>query len=220
MTPQIDRRMPLTCAPVRLWPARGWCRARDRGRDDVSEPASISLGIAGRYAQALFELARDAKALAALESDTEALGAALAASPELGAMIASPVIGRDEQAGAMAAVGAKMGLSDLMANTLALMASKRRLFVLPQLVADLRARIAAEKGEMTAEVTSAAKLTAAQAKALAETLKASVGKTVKLNTTVDESLIGGLIVKLGSTMIDTSVKARLASLQNAMKEVG
>jgi ATP synthase F1 delta subunit len=117
-------------------------------------------------------------------------------------------------------VAAKMGLSELMANTLALMASKRRLFVLPHLVANVKARIAVEKGEMTAEVTSATKLTAAQAKKLAETLKAKVGKTIKLNTTVDESLIGGLIVKLGSTMIDTSVKAKLAALQNAMKEVG
>lgn len=186
----------------------------------MSEPASISLGIAGRYAQALFELAAEAKALAALESDTEALAAALAASADLRDMIASPVIGRDEQAAAIAAVGAKMGLSALTLGTLGLMAGKRRLFVLPHLVADLRARIAAEKGEMTAEVTSAAKLTAAQAKKLAETLKATVGKTVKLNTTVDESLIGGLIVKLGSTMIDTSLKARLGSLQNAMKEVG
>ena len=107
-----------------------------------------------------------------------------------------------------------------MQNTLALMGQKRRLFVLPQLVADLRDRIAAEKGEMTADVTSATKLTAAQAKKLAEVLKSKVGKDVKLNATVDESLIGGLIVKLGSTMIDTSVKAKLASLQNAMKEVG
>ena len=186
----------------------------------MSEPASISLGIAGRYALALFELAKDAKALPALESDTEALAAALSVSPDLSGMIASPVIGRDEQAAVMAALAARMGLSDLMANTLALMASKRRLFVVPHLVADLRARIAAEKGEITADVVSAAKLTAAQSQKLAETLKASVGKTVKLNTTVDETLIGGLIVKLGSTMIDTSIKAKLASLQNAMKEVG
>jgi F-type H+-transporting ATPase subunit delta len=107
-----------------------------------------------------------------------------------------------------------------LANTLALMASNRRLFVVPQLVSALRARIAAEKGEVTADVTSAVAMTAAQAQALAASLKAKVGKDVKLNTTVDESLIGGLIVKLGSTMIDTSVKARLAALQNAMKEVG
>jgi F-type H+-transporting ATPase subunit delta len=213
--------MPLTCAPISLCLKKEQrYGARDRGRDDVSEPASISLGIAGRYAQALFELTKEAKALPALEADTEGLAAALAISPELTAMLASPVVGRDEQAVVMAAIGAKMGLSALTNNTLALMASKRRLFVVPQLVADLRARIADEKGEITAEVTSAAKLSAAQSTKLAETLKASVGKTVKLNTTVDESLIGGIIVKLGSTMIDTSIKAKLASLQNVMKEVG
>jgi F-type H+-transporting ATPase subunit delta len=185
----------------------------------VSETASISLGIAARYAAALFELAKDDKGLKALESDTDALADAIV-NPDLAGVIASPVLGRDEQAGAMAAIAAKMGLSPLMTNTIALMATKRRLFVLPQFVADLRARIATEKGEMTAEVTSATKLTAAQAKKLADTLKAKVGKDVKLHTTVDESLIGGLIVKLGSTMIDTSVKAKLAALQNAMKEVG
>ena len=186
----------------------------------MSEPASISLGIASRYAQALFEIAKEEKGLKSLEADTDALGAAIAASPELAAMIASPVVAREDQARAMAAVAAKMGLSAVMANTIALMASKRRLFVLPQLVANLRARIAEEKGEVTAEVTSASALSATQAKALAAALKAKVGKDVKLNTTVDESLIGGLIVKLGSTMIDTSVKAKLAALQNAMKEVG
>lgn len=186
----------------------------------MSETASISLSIAGRYAQALFELAKEAGAIAALESDAEALGAALAGSPELAAMIASPVIKREEQGAAMAAVAAKMGLSALSQNTIALMAQKGRLFVLLQLVQDLKARIAAEKGEVTAEVTSATVLTAGQRDALVATLKANVGKDVKLNTTVDDSLIGGLIVKLGSTMIDTSVKAKLASLQNAMKEVG
>ena len=190
------------------------------GRDDVSEPASVSAGIAARYASALFELARDAGALKALDADAEALKSALAASPELSAMIASPVISRSEQAAAISAVAAKMGLNPLTANTLALMADKRRLFVLPQFLAELGNLIAAEKGEITAEVTSAAKLTAAQAKKLAETLKAKVGKTVKLNATVDESLIGGLIDQLGTTMIDTSVKSKLASLQNAMKEVG
>jgi F-type H+-transporting ATPase subunit delta len=186
----------------------------------VSEPASISLGIAGRYASALFDLAKESKALAALEADVDALDAALAASPEFSAMIASPVVSRDDQARATAAIAAKMGLNTLVANTLALMAQKRRLFVLPQLVSDLRKRIADEKGEVTAEVAAAAPLSAEQAKTLAETLKARVGKTVKLKTTVDESLIGGLVVKLGSTMIDTSVKAKLAALQNAMKEVG
>lgn len=180
----------------------------------------MSLSIASRYAQALFEISKEENALASLEADTDALGAALAESPALSEMIASPMVAREDQARAMAAIAAKMGLSTVMSNTLALMASKRRLFVLPQLVANLRARIAEEKGEVTADVVSASKLSAAQTKALVATLKAKIGKDVKLNTTVDESLIGGLIVKLGSTMIDTSVKAKLAALQNAMKEVG
>jgi F-type H+-transporting ATPase subunit delta len=192
----------------------------DSGREDVSESASISQGIAARYAAALFDLAKEGGSLPALETDVTAIDDALAASPELREVIASPVISRDDQSRAIAAVAAKLGLSPLVVNTLALMAGKRRLFVLPQLVTDLRTRIATEKGEVTADVVAATKLTAAQAKALAEVLKAKVGKTVKLNTTVDEGLIGGLIVKLGSTMIDTSVRSRLAGLQNAMKEVG
>ena len=186
----------------------------------MSEPASISTGIAARYAAAVFELAKESGALAALEKDADALTVALESSADLRAMISSPVISRDVQGQAMGAIAAKMGLSGIVANTLQLMAQKRRLFVLPQLLAALAARIAEEKGEVTAEVTSATKLSADQAKKLSATLKARVGKDVKLKATVDESLIGGLIVKLGSTMIDTSVKAKLAALQNAMKEVG
>ena len=186
----------------------------------MSEPVSISLSIAGRYGQALFDLAKESGGLKALEADAKALGAVLAASPDFAAMIASPVIPREEQAAAVQAVAARLGVSALMANTLALMAQKRRLFVMPQLVADLKRRIAVEKGEITADVTSASALTAVQVKKLVATLKASTGRDIKLNATVDESLIGGLIVKLGSTMIDTSVKAKLAALQNAMKEVG
>ncbi len=186
----------------------------------MSETASISLSIAGRYAQAMFELAKEGKALKSLEADADALGAALAASPELSEVISSPVIARAEQSAAIAAVAAKMGVSALTANTLALMAAKRRLFVLPHLVKDLKARIADEKGEMTADVIAAAPLSSEQSAKLAASLKGKTGKDVKLNTTVDATLIGGLIVKLGSVMIDTSVKSKLAALQNAMKEVG
>ncbi len=186
----------------------------------MSEPASISLSIAGRYGQALFELAREASELKALEADAEALGEALATSADFAAMIASPVIVREEQSAAVQAVAAKIGVSALMANTLALMASKRRLFVLPQLISELRARIAAEKGEVTAEVVSATPLSAEQTAQLVATLKTRAGKDVTLKTTVDASLIGGLVVKLGSTMIDTSIRAKLAALKNAMKEVG
>ena len=186
----------------------------------MSEPASISAGIAARYATAVFELVKEAKGLKALETDVAALSSALKDSPDLRALIASPVYSREDQTRAVTAVAAKMGLSSTLSNTLALMGQGRRLFVLPQLLSALQAMIADEKGEVTAEVTAAAALTKAQADKLAKSLSASVGKTVKLNTTVDDSLIGGLIVKVGSKMIDTSIRSKLASLQNSMKEVG
>jgi F-type H+-transporting ATPase subunit delta len=187
---------------------------------DVSETASTSSGAAERYALAVFELAREAKGVKTLETDVAALGDALAGSADLRAMIASPVYSREEQGAAIAAVASKMKLSATVAGALGLMAANRRLFVLPQFLSALTAMIAEDKGEVTADVTAAAALTAAQSKKLAASLKASVGKTVNLNVTVDESLIGGLIVKVGSKMIDTSIRSRLASLQNAMKEVG
>ena len=186
----------------------------------MSEPASISAGIAGRYATAVFELAKEAKGLASLEADIAALRGALDDSADLRTVIASPIYSRDDQAKAMAALAKKMKLSATLAGTLGLMASNRRLFVLPQLLSALQAMIAEEKGEVTADVTAAAALTKAQSDKLAASLKKSVGKTVKLNTTVDEDLIGGLVVKVGSKMIDTSIRSKLASLQNAMKEVG
>ncbi|RRH74783.1 F0F1 ATP synthase subunit delta [Falsigemmobacter faecalis] len=186
----------------------------------MSEPASISLGIASRYARALFDLAAEGGALQALEADVDALEAALAASADLREVITSPVLTREDQGRAIAAVAAKLNFSELTVHTLALMAQKRRLFTLPQLVLDLRARIADAKGEVTAEVASAVALTAEQSAQLAEVLQTTVGKTVKLKTTVDEALIGGLVVKVGSKMIDTSIRSKLAALQNAMKEVG
>ena len=190
------------------------------GRTTVAESASISQGIAARYASALFDLAKEGGALSAIEADAAQLKDALAASPELNGMIASPVVTREDQANAIQALASAMKLNALTANTLALMAAKRRLYVLPQLLAALADLIAEEKGEISVDVVAASVLSPAQAKALSDKLKASVGKEVKLNTTVDESLIGGLIVKLGSIQIDTSVKSKLASLQNAMKEVG
>ena len=190
----------------------------DFERVDVSEPASISSGIAARYATAVFELSTGAKGLKALETDINALGAALDSSDDLRALISSPLYSRDEQGAAMAGVAKKMKLSKTMANTLALMASKRRLFVVPQMIASLHAKIAEEKGEVTADVVSAKALTKAQSDKLAKTLSASIGSDVKINATVDETLIGGLVVKVGSKMIDTSVKSKLNALQNTMKE--
>jgi len=186
----------------------------------VSEPASISNGIAARYAAAVFGLAAEGNALATLETDIDALEGALAASPELRDLIASPIYSREDQGAAIAAIGAKIGLATLTNNTLALMAANRRLFVLPHLLAALREMIATEKGEVTAEVASAKALTKAQQDALVKTLTAKIGKNVKLNMTVDGTLIGGLVVKVGSRMIDTSIRAKLNTLQNTMKEVG
>ena len=187
---------------------------------DVSEPASISTGIASRYATAIFELAKEDNAIAALDADIGALKAALAESADLGALISSPVYSRDQQAGAIGAIAEKMGLSGIVRNSLSLMASKRRLFVVPQLLQELTRLIAEERGEVTADVTAAKALSDAQEKQLVETLKARVGKDVKINMSVDESLIGGLVVKVGSRMIDTSIRSKLAALQNTMKEVG
>ncbi len=186
----------------------------------MSEPVSISTGIARRYARAVFELALEEKKLPALEKDVAALEAVLAESADLGALISSPLISRHEQAAAIAALAGKMKLSPAMAGTLGLMAEKRRLFVLPQLIGTLQGLLAEHKGEVTAEVTAAKALTKAQKDKLAKALKAAAGKDVNIDLAVDESLIGGLVVKLGSRMIDTSIRARLNALQNSMKEVG
>ncbi|MEL6884454.1 MAG: F0F1 ATP synthase subunit delta [Pseudomonadota bacterium] len=186
----------------------------------MSEPASISTGIAARYASAVYDLAKEGKAVKTLEGDIDTLSTAIAESADFNALIHSPIYSREEQAAAVTAVAKKAGLSELMTNTLALMADKRRLFVVPQLLQALRAVIAEDKGEVTADVTSAKALTKAQSDKLAKTLKDRMGKDVTINASVDESLIGGLIVKVGSKMIDTSIRSKLASLQNAMKEVG
>lgn len=186
----------------------------------MSEPASISSGIAQRYATAVFELAKEGGTLAALEADVDQVEKALHDSAELRAMLTSPVYSRDDMGKAITALATKMALSQNTQGVLGMMAQNRRLFALPQLVATLRQMIADEKGEVTANVTSASVLTKAQADALASNLNARFGKTVKLNVAIDESLIGGLIVKVGSKMIDTSIRSRLAALQNTMKEVG
>jgi F-type H+-transporting ATPase subunit delta len=199
-------------------PLCGGSKRLDFERVDVSEPASISSGIAARYATAVFELSKDAKGLKALETDIDAMGAALGSSDDLRTLISSPLYSRAEQGGAIGAVAKKMKLSTTMTNTLALMASKRRLFVVPQLIASLHAKIAEEKGEVTANVVSAKALTKAQSDKLAKTLSASFDADVKIIATVDETLIGGLIVKVGSKMIDTSIKSKLNALQNTMKE--
>ncbi|MEM6888413.1 MAG: F0F1 ATP synthase subunit delta [Pseudomonadota bacterium] len=186
----------------------------------MSEPASVSTSIAGRYASAVYEIAKEADAVPAIEADIASLDQAITESEDFRALIHSPIYSRDEQGFAVSALAAKMDLSETTSNTLELMANKRRLFVLPQLIAALKDIIATEKNEVAADVVSAQPLSDAQAEKLSAMLAETTGKTVTLKKTVDETLIGGLIVKVGSRMIDTSVRSKLNSLQNAMKEVG
>jgi F-type H+-transporting ATPase subunit delta len=193
---------------------------QDIGRVDVSETAGISTGIAARYATAVFDLAKEGKDIKALETDVAALQAAIADSADFTTLLTSPLYNRDEQGAAVTAIAKKMGLSTTVSNVLSLLVAKRRLFVLPHMLAVLQDRLADERGEMTAEVTTAKSLTKAQSDKLAKTLSGQVGKTVTIKQTVDESIIGGLIVKMGSRMIDTSIAAKLNALQNTMKEVG
>ena len=186
----------------------------------MSESASISAQIAERYGTAIFEIARENGNLDGLEAGINDLASALDDSADLRALIHSPLISRDDQYGAIMAIAKKMDLTPVLRDSLGLMAQKRRLFVLPQLIRALREALSEERGEVTAEVASAKAMTKAQTAKLAETLAARVGKTVTINATVDEDLIGGLVVKVGSKMIDTSIRSKLDSLQNAMKEVG
>ena len=186
----------------------------------VANSASISADIAGRYAQALFDLVKDSGGIDALSTQVDELSRAYEDSAELRDLTVSPLYDRRQQEAAVAALAARMGLSVELTNTLRLLAQNRRLFTLPQFVTRLRALIADARGEVTADVVSATALSDAQKTRLAETLARTSGKKVKLNARVDESLIGGMIVKLGSQMIDSSIKSKLASLQNVMKEVG
>ncbi|MDQ7081331.1 MAG: F0F1 ATP synthase subunit delta [Paracoccaceae bacterium] len=186
----------------------------------MSETASYSSGIASRYATAVFELAKEAGKVSDVENDIDALAAALEASADFRELISSPIYSREQQQRGVIAISEKLGLGDIMTKTLGLMAEKRRLFVLPQLIEAVRHLIAQEKGEVTAEVRSAKKLTKTQEAKLAAALKSAVGKDVNIDAAVDETLIGGLVVKVGSKMIDTSIAAKLSNLKNAMKEVG
>ncbi|MEM1267230.1 MAG: F0F1 ATP synthase subunit delta [Pseudomonadota bacterium] len=186
----------------------------------MSETTSMTSGVAGRYATALFELALDAGQLDALESDMTALRAVLAESAELSDVLHSPIYSRDDQGKAVSAVADAMGVQSLTKNTLGLMASKRRLFAVPQMIEIALGLIAEHRGEISAEVLAAKPLTDAQHASLAEALRRALGAEVKIQTSVDASLIGGLVVKVGSRMIDTSIRAKLNTMLNAMKEVG
>lgn len=177
-------------------------------------------GLASRYAKALFELADEAKALDAVADDLRSLKGLIAGSDDLRRLLRSPVLSRDEQGRAIGAVLEKTGASALTRQFAGVVAANRRLFTLPGMINAYLAELANRRGEMTAEVTAATPLSAAQTKALTDQLKKAVGAKVSVDVNVDPTLLGGLVVKVGSRMIDFSLRTKLSKLQLAMKGVG
>jgi F-type H+-transporting ATPase subunit delta len=180
----------------------------------------IVSGVAGRYATALFELALEQKRVDAVKADLDRFAAMVDENPELARLVGSPVFTADEQARALTAVLSNAGIGGLAANFLLLVASNRRLFTIRQILKAFRLLVAQHKGEVTAEVTVAEKLDDRHLGALKGALKNVTGKDVDLDVKIDSSIIGGLIVKLGSRMVDTSLKTKLNAIKHAMKETG
>lgn len=188
---------------------------------DSSSSASGQIsGVAGRYASALFELAVSEKKLPAVEKDLGRLGALLDGSADLMRLIKSPVFSADEQTAAIGEVMNKAKISGLVGNFVRVVAGNRRLFAVPDMLTAFKQKMAEHRGEVSAQVTVAQNLTADQTKQLKTTLKGIVGKDVALDVAVDPSLLGGMIVKIGSRQIDTSIRTKLSSLKLALKEVG
>ena len=182
---------------------------------DIS--AGIQASLAGRYASALFDLASENGTVTAVESDLDKLEAGLAESDELRMLTTNPKVSRAAAEKALWGVSAIMGLAELTQNFLGVLAQNRRLAQLPAVIRAFRAIAAAQRGEVTAEVTSAHALTDAQLDQLKTKLTAREGRTVKLTTKVDPDLLGGLVVTIGSKRIDASIRTRLNSLSQAMK---
>lgn len=183
----------------------------------MENSSGIQASLAGRYALALFELARDGKALDSVAASLATLKTALAESADLKALIRSPLIGREDAAKAIAAVAASLQLGDLTTKTLGVLAQNRRLVQLPNVIRAFETLLSAHRGETRAEVTSAFPLTKTQATALSKQLKARTGRDMALDLSVDPAIMGGLIVKMGSQMIDGSLRTRLNTLALAMK---
>ncbi|PSJ52600.1 F0F1 ATP synthase subunit delta [Kumtagia ephedrae] len=186
----------------------------------MAKSSSPVSGVAERYAASLHDLAAEAKSVDKVEADLGRFEALLAGSEDLDRLIKSPVFSADDQFKAISAILAKAGITGLVGNFLKVVAKNRRLFAVPSMIKAFR-RIAAEaRGEVAAEVTSAHALTAAQQTELKAALKGVAGKDVAISVTVDPSLLGGLVVRLGSRQIDTSLRTKLNSLKLALKEVG
>ena len=181
---------------------------------------SMMASVPGRYASALYDLAIEQNQVKPVEQSMIALQGLLDQSEDLRRLVRSPVFSADEQSKAIEAVLAKVGITGLTANFIKLITRNRRLFAVPEMIKAYRTLAARGRGEAEAEVTSAVALTDAQMQQLKETLKASVGKDVTVTPRVDPALLGGLVVKVGSRMIDSSLRTKLHNLKTAMKEVG
>jgi F-type H+-transporting ATPase subunit delta len=178
----------------------------------------IVAGVAGRYATALFELALEEKALDKVRADLDRFDQLVTGSEDLDRLIRSPVFTADEQVRALQPILQKAGIDGISANFIKLVASNRRLFALPQIIRAYRALVARHKGEVSATVTVAEQLSDAHLAALKTALNAVTGKDVDLHVAVDPAIIGGLVVKVGSRMVDSSLRTKLNSIKTAMKE--
>jgi F-type H+-transporting ATPase subunit delta len=185
----------------------------------VAGEDSIVSGVAGRYARALFELALDAKSVDAVKTDIEKFSAIMAESADLTRLVRSPVYGAEERSKALAAVLAKAEIGGLASNFLMFVTANRRLFAVGDMIRDFRKLVARWKGEVTAEVTVAENLSDAHLEEIKNALKSITGeKSVDLLVKIDPAIIGGLTVKLGSRMVDSSLRTKLNAIKHAMKE--
>ncbi len=177
----------------------------------------MQASLAGRYARALFDLAVEGKAMAAVEESMAQIGDALAQSDDLKALVTSPVVSRTDAARAIAATAVSLKLDALTTKFLGVLAANRRLAKLGEIVRAFADMTAAHRGEVSADVTSAHPLSAAQITALNAKLKARLGRNVAANLTIDPAILGGLVVKVGSRLVDSSIRTRLNTLATAMK---
>jgi F-type H+-transporting ATPase subunit delta len=182
----------------------------------VANEAHLS-GIAGRYALAVFELAQETKSVDAVQRDLQALKTMLAESADLARLVRAPVFAREAQAKGMQGVLAAAGADQLTVRFVLLLCSKRRLFLLPQIITGFNTLVERDNGEIEAEVTSARTLTGPQTEELKRVLKGSLGRDPLLKTQVDPGLLGGLVVKIGSRMIDSSLRTKLNGIRLAMR---
>src|SRR5215470_3662895 len=187
--------------------------------DDVAGEGAIVSGMAGRYATALFELALESNAVDAVKADLDRFDALVAESPDLLRLVRSPAFSAEDQVRALTAVLDASGRSGIAAKFLKVVASNRRLFAVRDMIRDYRRLVAHHKGEVTAQVTLAEAPGASQLAAITDALKGVTGKDVKIDVKIDPTIIGGLVVKLGSRMVDSSLRTKLNAIKHAMKEV-